>query len=39
LALARAESKADSNLNQTLAQAAELGAVSAAEAEQAAMAG
>ena len=39
LAVARAESKASFNNNQTLAQAAELGAISAAEAEQAAQAG
>ena len=39
LAVARAESKADFNNTQTLAQAAEIGAISAAEAEQAAQAG
>lgn len=39
LALTRAESKASFDNNQTLAQAAELGAISAAEAEQAAQAG
>ena len=39
LAVARAESKASFENNQTLAQAAELGAVSVAEAEQAAAAG
>jgi len=39
LAVARAESKASFNNNQTLAQAAELGAISAAEAEQAAQTG
>ena len=38
LAVARAESKASFNNNQTLAQAAELGAISAAEAEQMAQA-
>ena len=39
LAVARAESKASFDNNQTLAQAAELGAINAAEAEQAAQAG
>lgn len=39
LAVARAESKASFDNNQTLAQAAELGAISAAEAEQVAQAG
>ena len=39
LAVARAESKASFDNNQTLAQAAELGAISAAEAEQAAAIG
>jgi len=39
LAVARAESKASFDNNQTLAQAAELGAISAAEAEQMAQAG